>query len=128
MFIPTTIGMRKLMQKSLIVTLMLAVVGLTFASKGGGGDKKSGKVPLKTNFVPIRTTSGFTLKAGPTYTGSILTSTQATREYVSFNSLVTFQKGNSTYILPYTYKINTTIYLRNSGNNLHLLDLRINMH
>ena len=128
MFIPTTIGMRKLMRKTLIISLMLAVVGLTFASKGGGGDKKSGRVPLKTNFVPIRTTSGFTLKAGPTYTGSMLTSTQATREYVSFNSLVTFQKGNSTYILPYTYKINTAIYLHNSGNNLHLLDLRINMH
>ena len=128
MFIPTTIGMRKLMRKTLIITFMLAVVGLTFASKGGGGDKKSGKVPLKTNFVPIRTTSGFTLKTGPMYTGSILTSTQTTHEYVSFNSLVTFQKGNSTYILPYTYKINTTIYLRNSGNNLHLLDLRINMH
>jgi len=120
--------MRKLMRKSLIITLMLAVVGLTFASKGGGGDKKVSKTSLKTNFVPIRTTSGFTLKAGPAYTGSILTSTQTTREYVSFHSLVTFQKGNSTYILPYTYKINTAIYLHNSGNNLHLLDLRINMH
>jgi len=116
------------MRKTLISTLMLAVVGLAIASKGGGGDKKSGKVPLKTNFVPIRTTNGFTLKAGPTYAGSILTGTQAAREYVSFNSLITFQKGNSTYILPYTYKINTAIYLRNSGNNLHLLDLRINMH
>ena len=116
------------MRKTLVVTLMLAVVGLTFASKGGGGDKKSGKTQLKTNFVPIRTTNGFTLKEGPVYTGSMLTGTQATREYVSFNSLVTFQKGNSTYILPYTYKINTAIYLHNSGNNLHLLDLRINMH
>jgi hypothetical protein len=120
--------MRKLMRKTLIITLMLAVVGLAFASKGGGGDKKSSRVSLKTNFVPIRTTSGFTLKAGPSYTGSMLTGTQVTREYVSFNSLVTFQKGNSTYILPYTYKINTAIYLHNSGNNLHLLDLRINMH
>ena len=128
MFIPTTIGMRKLMRKTLISTLMLAVVGLAIASKGGGGDKKSGKVPLKTNFVPIRTTNGFTLKAGPTYAGSILTGTQAAREYVSFNSLITFQKGNSTYILPYTYKINTAIYLHNSGNTLHLLALRINMH
>ena len=128
MFIPTTIGMRKLMRKTLIIALMLAVVGLAFASKGGGGDKKSSKTPLKTNFVPIRTISGFTLKEGPSYTGSYLTGAQATREYVSFNSLVTFQKGNSTYILPYTYKINTAIYLHNSGNNLHLLDLRINMH
>lgn len=116
------------MRKTLIMTLMLAVVGLAFASKGGGGDKKSNRIPLKTNFVPIRTTSGFTLKAGPSYTGNFLIGTQTTREYVSFNSLVTFQKGNSTYILPYSYKINTAIYLRNSGSNLRLLDLRINMH
>jgi hypothetical protein len=26
------------------------------ASKGGGGDKKRRPIPLKTNFVPIRTT------------------------------------------------------------------------
>ena len=128
MFIPTTIGLRKLMRKTLIITLMLAVVGLAFASKGGGGDKKSAKVPLKTNFVPIRTTGGFTLKEGPSYAGSYFTGTQTTREYVSFNSLVTFQKGNSTIILPYTYKINTAIYMRSSGSNLNLLDLRINMH
>jgi hypothetical protein len=106
----------------------LQLLGWLSPAKAAGGDKKSGKVPLKTNFVPIRTTNGFTLKAGPTYAGSILTGTQAAREYVSFNSLITFQKGNSTYILPYTYKINTAIYLHNSGNNLHLLDLRINMH
>ncbi len=128
MFIPTTIGLRKLMRKTLISGLMIAVVGLTFASKGGGGDNKKANLPLKTNFVPIRTTSGFTLKAGPTYTGSYAVGTETTRNYVSFNTLVTFQKGNSTYILPYTYKINTAVYLKNSGGNLQLLDLRINMH
>ena len=128
MFIPTTIEMRKLMRKTLISALMIAVVGLTFASKGGGGDNKKANIPLKTNFVPIRTTSGFTLKAGPTYTGSYSVGTENTHNYVSFNTLVTFQKGNSTYILPYTYKINTSVYLKNSGSNLRLLDLRINMH
>jgi hypothetical protein len=120
--------MRKLMRKTLISALMIAVVGLTFASKGGGGDNKKANIPLKTNFVPIRTTSGFTLKAGPTYTGSYSVGTENTHNYVSFNTLVTFQKGNSTYILPYTYKINTSVYLKNSGSNLRLLDLRINMH
>ena len=120
--------MRKLMRKTLISTLMIAVVGLSFASKGGGGDNKKTSLPLKTNFVPIRTTSGFTLKAGPTYTGSYSVRTETTHNYVSFNTLVTFQKGNSTYILPYTYKINTAVYLKNTGSNLQLLDLRINMH
>jgi hypothetical protein len=116
------------MRKMLISMMMLAVVGLTFASKGGGGDNKKSKIPLKTNFVPIRTTSGFTLKAGPSYTGSTLLGTEKTPKYVSFRTLVTYQKGNSFYIMPYTYKINTSLYMNNSGSNLQLLDLRINMH
>jgi len=117
------------MQKMLISALMIAIVGLAVASKGGGGDNKKTSIPLKTNFVPIRTTNGFTLKAGPSYVGSMTVGIEKTREYVSFNTLVTYQKGNSFYIMPHVYRINTNIYLKNnSGNSLNLLDLRINMH
>ena len=118
-----------MLRKTLISTSMVAVVGLAMASKGGGGDNKKAAIPLKTNFVPIRTTTGFTLKAGPSYSGSMIVGTEKTREYVSFNTLVTYQKGNSFYIMPRTYRINTSVYLKNnSGSNLSLLDLRINMH
>ena len=116
------------MRKTLVSTLLLAVVGLTFASKGGGGEKNKKEVSLKTNFTPIRTTSGFTLKAGPSFTGNYLLNSQRTSNYVSFNTLITYQKGNSIYVMPYHYKINTSVYLNNSGNNLRLLDLRINMN
>jgi hypothetical protein len=129
MLILTTIEVRKLMRKTLICMLMFAVVGFAIASKGGGGDNKKAAIPLKTNFVPIRTTNGFTLKAGPSYSGSMIVGAEKTREYVSFNTLVTYQKGNSFYIMPHTYRINTSVYMRNNtGSNLSLLDLRINMH
>ena len=130
MLIPTTIELRKLMRKVLVSTLLIAVVGLAFASKGGGGEKKKdNSIPLKTNFVPIRTTNGFTLKTGPSYTGSYLLGQEKTDNYVSFHTLITYQKGNSIYIMPYKYKMNTaSVYLNNSGSNLQLLDLRIKMH
>ena len=129
MLILTTIEVRKLMRKTLICTLMIAVVGFAIASKGGGGDNKKTAIPLKTNFVPIRTTNGFTLKAGPSYSGSMIIGAEKTREYVSFSTLVTYQKGNSFYIMPHTYRINSSVYMRNNtGSNLSLLDLRINMH
>ena len=117
------------MRKTLVSTLLFAVVGLTFASKGGGGDKKSDKnSSLKTDFTPIRTTTGFTLKMGPSFSGSVLLSAEKKANYVSFNTLVTYQKGNSIYVMPYHYKINTSIYLDNSNsNNLRLLDLRVNL-
>ena len=129
MLILTTIGLRKLMRKTLICAVMVAVVGLAVASKGGGGDNKKATTSLKTNFVPIRTVTGFTLKAGPSYSGSMIVGTEKTPEYISFHTLITYQKGNSFYIMPHTYRINTSIYLKNnSGSNLNLLDLRINMH
>jgi len=125
----STIELRKLMRKLLISASLVAIVGLALASKGGGGDKQKANIPLKTNFVPIRTTTGFTLKVGPTFTGSTIVSTQKTREYVTFSSLITYQHGNMTFILPHTYKISSSVYMRNnSGSNLSLLDLRINMH
>ena len=130
MVTPTKIDLRKLMRKTLISTLMVAVVGLAFASKGGGGEKKdtTKNVPLKTNFTPIRTTNGFTLKAGSTMTANYLLGTEKTATYVSFNTLVTYQKGNSLYVMPYKYKINTSMFLNTSGSNMRLLDLRINVN
>jgi hypothetical protein len=117
-----------LTRKLLVSTVMFAVVGLAFASKGGGGDKKSASTPLKTNFTPIRTTNGFTLKVGPSFTGSYLLGTEKKANYVSFNTLVTFEKGNSIYIMPYRYRVNSSLFLHNSaGNSLQLLDLHINM-
>jgi hypothetical protein len=129
MLTPNTIALRKLTRKMLVSALLVAIVGLTFASKGGGGDKKGAKdVPVKANFTPIRTTAGFTLKTGPSFTGSFTLGTVKTREYVSFNTLITYEKGNSIYVVPYRVKINTSMYLHNSGSNLQLLDLKISMH
>jgi len=117
------------MRRTLVSALLIAVVGLTFASKGGGGEKKKDNgIPLKASFTPIRTTAGFTLKAGPSYAGSYLLSSEKANNYVSFNTLITYEKGNSVFILPYRYKMNTSVYLNNSGSNLRLLDLRVNLH
>jgi hypothetical protein len=128
---PATIKVRKLIRKTIASTVMILVVGgLTFASKGGGGEKKATASPVKNDFVPIRTTNNFTLKAGPTYSGSFMLGEEKTKNYISFNTVVTYQKGNSIFILPYHYKVNTSVFLNgNAGkSNLQMLDLRIKMH
>jgi len=128
---PTTIAMRRLMRLTIVSAIMVAVVGLAFASKGGGGDKKSpkDKIPLKTEFTPIRTTGTFTLKSGPSYTGSFVLGEEKKKNYLSVNTLVTYQKGNSIFIIPYTYKVNNSALMDGSRKtNLQLLDLRIKMH
>jgi hypothetical protein len=128
---PTTIQLRKLIRQAVISTLMLAIVGLAFASKGGGGDKKNNtNIPVRTEFVPIRTFNNFTLKSGVTYRGSFSLGEEKTKSYVSINTLVTYEKGNSLYIIPYKYKMNTAVYLNGDAgkSNLQMIDLRIKMH
>ena len=128
MLTPTTIQWRKLMRKLLVSALLITVVGLADASKGGGGEKKKDNADFKKDFTPIRTTGSFTLKAGPSLTANYNLGTEKTSNYVSFNTLITYQKGNSIYVMPYHYKINTSMYLDNSNkNNLGLLDLRVNL-
>ena len=126
-----TIKMRKLIRQAAISLSMLAIVGLTFASKGGGGGdkKKATSIPFKSSFTPIRTTTGFTLKAGPAFTGSYLLGQERTPHYVSLNTITTYQKGNTIFILPYKCKVTTSPYLNLSGKtNLQVLDFRIQMH
>lgn len=126
--------MRKLMRQTVVSTLLLAVVGLAFASKGGGGDKKNNKsIPLKTEFTPIRTTGNFTLKSTPAYSGSFFLGQEKTQEKtkttISFNTLVTYERGNSVFIMPYKYKVTMPGITDGSIQpSLQLLDLRIKMH
>ena len=45
------------------------------------------------------------LKSGLKYTGSLLNSQQQSGTSFTYNNLVTFQKGNTVYIIPYKQKI-----------------------
>jgi hypothetical protein len=114
----------RLIKKTMFSMLMLAVVGLSFASIGGGGNKAK-KNNIKGDFTPIRTTNGFTLKAGPVYNGSMSFGQQRTANVLSFNSLITYQKGNATYILPYRYKLPN---IPQEHNSLQMLNLHLPMH
>ena len=76
---------------------------------------------MKVGFVPLKTTGGFTLKAGPNYRGSMILKEERTSNHIAFNSLVTYQKGNSTYILPNKYKIS----LAPNSNNLNRSSLQM---
>jgi len=122
--------MRKLIRQAVISTLLLTIVGLAFASKGGGGDKKNNRnIPLKTEFTPIRTTGNFTLKSTPAYSGSFFLGQEKTKTTVSFNTLVTYEQGNSIFIMPYKYKVDMPGVTDGSIKpSLQLLDLRIKMH
>lgn len=114
-----------MLKKTIISCTMIGAVALALASSGGG-DKKKSEAPRNTTFTPIRTTNGFTLKAGPNYTGSQIFSAERSKSYITYNTIVTYQKGNSVIILPHQAKFNTgTAAFR---SNLRLLDLKIRLY
>lgn len=117
-----------MLRRTIICCAMIGTVALALASSGGGGGKKNANqslAPLKAEFTPIRTTNGFTLKAGPFYTGSQLSGSERLRSYVTYNSVVTYEQGNKIFILPNQVRINTNKPVFRS--NLNVIDLRVRL-
>jgi len=109
-----------------ISLLLFAVTALAFASKGGGDKKKHRE--FENSFTPINTASSFSLKKSPLYSGSMISFHQETDKRVSINAMITYQRGNTTFILPYQYKVNTGINADyNAHSNLQFLGVRIQM-
>ena len=122
------ISFRNSLQRVLVCTVLIGLAVLTFASMGGG--KKSKTTAVKNDFVPIRTTNGFTLKSGPLYKGSSIISQEKNKNTIVMNSLMTYQKGNTTFILPYQQKISipSAANCNKNSNSLQLLNLKVRMH
>ena len=113
--------------RKMFTSIMLVGIGMfAFASMGGGGNKSKDKT-VKPEFTPIRTTNGFTLKAGPVYRGSVSFGQQKTATLVAFNSIATYQKGNTIYILPCKYKLQTSPAAK-TGSSLQLVNLKLKLH
>ena len=113
-----------MLKRTIISCTMIGAVALALASSGGG-DKKKSETPRNSTFTPIRTTNGFTLKAGPSYTGSSIFSSERNKSYITYNTVVTYQKGNSVIILPHQARISTSATTFRS--NLKLLDLKFRL-
>ena len=86
-----------------LVTLFTIQMNISFADRGVSKKKNKVVINIKTpnNF---KTALNFNLKNGLKYTGSLIMNSVTTAPN-SFNNLITYQKGNSVYILPYKQKI-----------------------
>jgi hypothetical protein len=96
--------MKTFTKKLLTIALLFGIVQVAMADRGVG--KKRNKTILNI-YTPstLRNSIPFNLKSGLIYKGSLLSSTQTVGNSIMANSLITYQKGNVTYVIPYKHKI-----------------------
>lgn len=104
--------------KILVVFLLFCGVCL-FAYADRGGFVKKNKTQLNIN--PngnLKNSIAFNLKSGLTYRGSFLMNQEKVGAAVVSDAMVSYQKGNTIYILPYKQKVFIPSYNNNDGYKL----------
>src|SRR6476660_2082340 len=94
--------------KYTVALLLVGVTHLAMASFTGSTDKRSHNIYSLKNFNRnfYKSASPFSLRAGFEYKGlQLLSQKKEANGDITFNSMMRFEKGNTTYIYPYTHKI-----------------------
>ena len=89
--------------KMILVVLMLSGIGFSAMADKGIGKKNKSSVSLNINTgkTTLRNSISLNLKSGLKYTGSLLVNQQAVNKTLLSNTLLTYQKGNTVYIIPH---------------------------
>ena len=99
--------MLKLAKKKLAISALLLVSAIgAFATLGEGstkGKSSNSHKSLLSNKTMI-TPGTFTLKSGYNFRGSQVINFESDR-YINLNTVVTYQKGNTTYVMPLKKKV-----------------------
>ncbi len=92
-------------KKLLAFAILFSVVVEASADRGVG--KKSKNKTTLNIIAPsnIRNSIAFNLKSGLSYTGTLLNTRKTAGNGMLNSTIVTYQKGNATYIIPYKNKI-----------------------
>ncbi len=87
--------------KIILVVLMLSGIGFSALADKGIGKKTKTKAKLNISTpTTLRNSISINLKTGLKYTGSLLINQQTVGKSYLTNTLLTYQKGNTVYIIP----------------------------
>jgi hypothetical protein len=117
-----------MLKKSIVSATMLGLVVIALASSGGGKKKSTGST---LGIIPIRANGTFTLRSKPSYAGSYLYTTANLKNSTTYRSVITYQKGNTTFIVPSQYRLNNprklTFNSQGYRSNLSVIDLKVKL-
>ena len=94
------------LSKLILVPVVLLCPTLSALADRGISKKSKSKVTLNISTPTIlRNSVSLNLRSGLRYTGSFLVNQATINNSMISNTLVTYQKGNTVYIIPYKQKI-----------------------
>ncbi|HYC40804.1 MAG TPA: hypothetical protein VEB63_09965 [Chitinophagaceae bacterium] len=93
----------KIFSRKIALTLFTVISVGAFATLGDGKKPAQSSRPLLSNRVSFGAGT-FSLKSGYNFRGSHVIS-QRSQSYIGLNTVVSFQKGHTTYVLPLKKKI-----------------------
>jgi len=92
--------------KILLFVLVLFGTAQSVLADRGIGKKSKSKVTLNISTpATLRNSVSLNLKSGLRYTGSVFVNQKTVGNSMISNSMVTYQKGNTVYIIPYKQKV-----------------------
>ena len=98
--------MYKFTKTLLILAVLFGSANAVLADRGFGKRNKTRAVlNVNTNAYSLRSAMSFNLRSGLSYKGTLFNSTTYNAGGMTNTSLVTYQKGNTTYIIPYKSRI-----------------------
>ncbi len=88
--------------KMILIILMFSGIGFSALADKGIGKKNKSTVELNISTKnSLRNSIALNLKTGLKYTGSLLINQQVDGKALLNNTLLTYQKGNTVYIIPH---------------------------
>ena len=116
----STLKINHMLKKSIICLAMIGAVTLALASSGGGERKRSNP---SAGISMLKTTPGFSLKAGRNYSTSLALRSRSYNLALT-NTVLTYRKGNTIYILP---SANRFCKPNTAKNNLNVFNLKLRL-
>ena len=123
--------MNRFTKKLLVLTMLFSVVVEAWADKGIGRKSKNKTILNISAPSNLKNSLSFNIKSGLSYKGSLLDTRQTIGSSIMNTSIVTYQKGNTTFIVPNQYRLNNQRKLTFSSNqmrsNLNVVDLKFKL-
>lgn len=102
---PIRKNMSKISKIVMLLAILNGIVLTSMADRGIGKNKKKVSLNLASGNTSIARTLSLNLKSGLKYRGTLLNSVVNKNNLILYNTLVTYQKGNTIYVIPYKQKL-----------------------